>query len=103
MHPRYHRIFLGLLLNPAPAWPSHCGVGNHRSPYSCSRLRAVLAADRLSAANLLPLVDVITDLTPTGKTGDIVRLEAKVTINNRGSVPVYVGATVMRITAYPTG
>jgi hypothetical protein len=51
----------------------------------------------------LPLVDLNTDLTPTGKTGDIVRLEAKVTINNRGSVPVYVGATVMRITAYPTG
>jgi len=51
----------------------------------------------------LPLVDVTTDLTPMGKTGDIVYLEAKVTINNRGSVPVYVGATVMRITAYPTG
>jgi hypothetical protein len=51
----------------------------------------------------LPLVDVTTDLTPTGKTGDNVYLEAKVTINNRGSVPVYVGATVMRITAYPTG
>jgi hypothetical protein len=49
----------------------------------------------------LPLVDVNTDLTSTGKTGDIVNLEAKVTINNRGSVPVYVGATVMRVTAYP--
>jgi hypothetical protein len=49
----------------------------------------------------LPLVDVTTDLAPKGKTGDIVQLEAKVTINNRGSVPVYVGATVMRITAYP--
>jgi hypothetical protein len=49
----------------------------------------------------LPLVDVTTDLTPIGKTGDIVQLEAKVTINNRSSVPVNVGATVMRITAYP--
>ena len=49
----------------------------------------------------LPMVDVTTDLTPAGKTGDVVFLEAKVTINNRGSVPVYVGATVMRITAYP--
>jgi hypothetical protein len=49
----------------------------------------------------LPLVDVNTDLTSTGKMGDIVYLEAKVTINNRGSVPVYVGATVMRVTAYP--
>ena len=41
----------------------------------------------------LPLVDIATDLTPTGKTGDIVQLEAKVTINNRNSVPVNVGAT----------
>jgi hypothetical protein len=49
----------------------------------------------------LPLVDVNTDLTSTGKTKDMVFLEATVTINNRGSVPVYVGATVMRITAYP--
>jgi hypothetical protein len=49
----------------------------------------------------LPLVDLTTDLTPTGKTGDIVQLEAKVTINNRGSVPVNVGGTLMRITAYP--
>jgi hypothetical protein len=50
----------------------------------------------------LPLVDVTTDLTSTGKTADKVYLEAKVTINNRASVPVYVGATVMRITAYPS-
>jgi hypothetical protein len=49
----------------------------------------------------LPLVDINTDLTSTGKRGDIVQLEAKVTISNRGSVPVYVGATMMRITAYP--
>jgi hypothetical protein len=49
----------------------------------------------------LPLVDVTTDLTPTGKTGDIVQLVAKVTIKNRNSVPVHIGATVMRITAYP--
>ncbi|MGA9356760.1 MAG: hypothetical protein WBW75_01675 [Mycobacterium sp.] len=49
----------------------------------------------------LPMVDVTTDLTPTGKTGDIVQLEAKVTINNRSSVPVNVGGTAMRITAYP--
>jgi hypothetical protein len=49
----------------------------------------------------LPLVDLTTDLTPTGKTGDIVQLAAKVTIKNRNSVPVNVGATVMRITAYP--
>jgi hypothetical protein len=49
----------------------------------------------------LPLVDLTTDLTPTGKTGDFVQLEAKVTINNRSSVPVNVGATLMRITAYP--
>ena len=40
----------------------------------------------------LPLVDVTTDLTPTGKTGDFVQLEAKVTIKNRGSVQVNVGA-----------
>jgi hypothetical protein len=39
----------------------------------------------------LPLVDITTDLTPMGKTEDTVYLEAKVTINNRGSVPVYVG------------
>jgi len=51
----------------------------------------------------LPLVDVTTDLAPTGKTGDIVQLEAKVTINNRSSVPVNVGGTAMRITAYPRG
>jgi hypothetical protein len=49
----------------------------------------------------LPLVDLTTDLTPTGKTGDVVQLVAKVTIKNRNSVPVNVGATVMRITAYP--
>jgi len=49
----------------------------------------------------LPLVDVTTELTPTGKMGDIVRLDAKVTINNRDTVPVNVGATLMRITAYP--
>jgi hypothetical protein len=49
----------------------------------------------------LPLVDVTTDLTPTGKRGDIVQLEAKVTINNRSSVQVNAVATVMRITAYP--
>jgi hypothetical protein len=50
----------------------------------------------------LPLVDVTSELAPMGKRQDnIVQLEAKVTINNRGSVPVYVGATVMRITAYP--
>jgi hypothetical protein len=49
----------------------------------------------------LPLVDVTTDLTPTGETGDNVQLEAKVTINNRSSVQVNVGATVMRIIAYP--
>jgi hypothetical protein len=50
----------------------------------------------------LPLVDVTTDLTPTGKSGDIVQLEAKVTINNRSSVQVNAVATVMRITAYPS-
>jgi hypothetical protein len=49
----------------------------------------------------LPLVDVTTDLTPTGKRGDIVQLEAKVTINNRSSVQVNAVATAMRITAYP--
>jgi hypothetical protein len=49
----------------------------------------------------LPLVDVTTELTPTGKTGDLVQLAAKVTINNRDTVPVNVGATLMRITAYP--
>jgi hypothetical protein len=49
----------------------------------------------------LPLVDVTTDLTPMGKRGETVQLDAKVTINNRSSVPVYVGATMMRITAYP--
>jgi hypothetical protein len=49
----------------------------------------------------MPLVDVTADLTPTGKMGDKVQLEAKVTFNNRGSVPVSVGGTVMRITAYP--
>jgi len=51
--------------------------------------------------NSLPLVDLSTELTPTGRTGDIVQLVAKVTIKNRNSVPVNVGATVMRITAYP--
>jgi hypothetical protein len=49
----------------------------------------------------LPLVDVTTNLAPTGKTGNSVQLEAKVTINNRSSVQVNVGATVMRIMAYP--
>ena len=49
----------------------------------------------------LPLVDVTTDLTPTGKSGDIVQLEAKVTINNRSSVQVNAVATLMRITAFP--
>src|SRR6201996_6021217 len=49
----------------------------------------------------LPLVDVTTDLTPTGKRGDIVQLEAKVTINNRSSVQVNAVATLMRITAFP--
>lgn len=49
----------------------------------------------------LPLVDITTELTPTGRTGDIVQLAAKVTMKNRNSVPVNVGATVMRIVAYP--
>jgi hypothetical protein len=51
----------------------------------------------------VPVVDVSTELSPLGQTGDIVQLEAKVTINNRNTVPVYVGATLMRITAYPQG
>ena len=51
----------------------------------------------------VPVVDITTELSPLGQTGDIVQLEAKVTINNRNSVPVYVGATLMRITAYPRG
>ena len=42
----------------------------------------------------MPLVDVSTDLTSTGATGDIVHLEAKVTFNNRSSVPVNVGGTL---------
>jgi hypothetical protein len=61
-----------------------------------------LQADYLPRTSM-PLVDVTADLTPTGKNGGIVQLEAKVTFNNRGSVPVSVGGTVMRITAYPKG
>jgi hypothetical protein len=49
----------------------------------------------------VPVVDLTTEMSPLGQTRDIVHLEAKVTINNRNSVPVYVGATLMRITAYP--
>ena len=49
----------------------------------------------------VPVVDLTTEMSPLGQTDDIVQLEAKVTINNRNSVPVYVGATLMRITAYP--
>jgi hypothetical protein len=48
----------------------------------------------------LPLVDLTAALTSTGKTGDTVHLEATVTLNNRGSVPVNIGGTLMRITAY---
>jgi len=48
----------------------------------------------------VPLVDVTAALMSTGKTGDTVHLEATVTLNNRGSVPVNIGGTLMRITAY---
>jgi hypothetical protein len=49
----------------------------------------------------VPVVDLTTEMSPLGQSGGIVQLEARVTINNRNSVPVYVGATLMRITAYP--
>ncbi len=51
----------------------------------------------------VPLVDITAELKPLGQTDDNIQLEAKVTINNRNSMPVTVGATLMRITAYPLG
>jgi hypothetical protein len=51
----------------------------------------------------VPVVDITAELTPLGQTDDNIQLEAKVTINNRNSMPVTVGATLMRITAYPLG
>jgi hypothetical protein len=49
-----------------------------------------------------PMVDVSAELSPTGRTGSIIHLSAKVTVHNRGSFAVMVPAGLMRITAYPT-
>jgi hypothetical protein len=48
-----------------------------------------------------PMVDVSTELTPTGRTGSIIHLSAKVTFHNRGSFTIMAPAGLMRITAYP--
>lgn len=50
-----------------------------------------------------PLIDVSTELSPTGSTGPIIHLSAKVTLHNRGSVQAEMHAGLMRVTAYPVG
>ncbi|QZA08728.1 hypothetical protein K3U94_05425 [Mycolicibacter heraklionensis] len=54
-------------------------------------------------ASARPLIDVSTELTPTGSTGPIVHLLAKTTLHNRGSVQAEIHAGLMRVTAYPAG
>lgn len=50
-----------------------------------------------------PLIDVDTELSPTGSTGPVIHLLAKVTLHNRGSVQVDMPAGLMRVTSYPVG
>lgn len=50
-----------------------------------------------------PLIDVSTELSPTGSTGPVVHLLAKVTLHNRGSVQAEMHAGLMRVMAYPAG
>lgn len=61
-----------------------------------------LQSDYLPARSL-PLVDVQAELTPVGFSGSIIHLSAKVTMHNRGSVPVDVPAGLMRLRGYPFG
>lgn len=48
------------------------------------------------------VVDLSTELSPQGKSPSKIHLSAKVTLHNRSSVKVTVGATLMRITTYPS-
>ncbi|NDJ91044.1 hypothetical protein [Mycolicibacter kumamotonensis] len=50
-----------------------------------------------------PLIDISTELSPTGSTGPIIHLSAKATLHNRGSVQADVHAALIRVTAYPVG
>lgn len=54
-------------------------------------------------ASARPLVDISTELSPTGSTGPIIHLLAKATLHNRGSVQAEIHAALMRVTAYPVG
>jgi hypothetical protein len=50
-----------------------------------------------------PVLDVSTELSPTGSTGPIVHLLARVTLHNRGSVQTEIHAGLIRVIAYPVG
>lgn len=50
-----------------------------------------------------PLIDISTELSPTGSTGPIIHLLARVILHNRGSVQAEIHAGLMRVTAYPVG
>jgi hypothetical protein len=47
-----------------------------------------------------PLIDVSTDLSPIGRTGDNIHLSAKVSFHNRGTAKVNIAGALMRISAY---
>jgi hypothetical protein len=47
-----------------------------------------------------PLVDISTELSPQGRTGAIIHLNAKVTVHNRGAALVNVAGALMRVTAF---
>jgi hypothetical protein len=49
----------------------------------------------------MPLVDISTELSPQGWSGQIIHLSAKVTIHNRGTTKAQIANSVMRVTAYP--
>jgi hypothetical protein len=50
-----------------------------------------------------PMVDSSVELVPTGATGPVVHVTAKVTMHNRSTVQADVHAALLRVTAYPTG
>lgn len=49
----------------------------------------------------MPLVDISTELSPQGWSGQIIHLSAKVTIHNRGATTARIANSLMRVTAYP--
>jgi hypothetical protein len=48
----------------------------------------------------MPQVDLSVDLSQQGRSGPVTHLSAKVTIHNRGTVPVEVAGALMRVIAY---